>query len=189
MFIMSLKLNKTKIATFVMICALIVALLLLIAPDNGFLSGGKEAIVKNNEDRLTFIRSFGWETATEPIEIEEVLIPTVFDEVYEQYNLLQKENGYDLTAYMGKRVKRYTYQITNYPDKPEENVRVNLLVYNNRVIGGDVSSTSLSGFMHGFENPISAVARSASASVSMSVSSRAHSGPGHASHASSASSC
>lgn len=162
MFIMSLKLNKTKVATFVMICALIAALLLLVAPDDGLLSGSKEAVVKNNQDRVTFITSFGWQIENEPSEIEEVLIPTVFDEVYERYNLLQKENGYDLSAYMGKRIKRYTYEIINYPDKPEELVRVNLLVYNDRVIGGDVSSTSLSGFMHGFNNPLSSAVKSSS---------------------------
>lgn len=162
MFIMSLKLNKTKIAAFVMIFALLAALLLLIAPDNGLLSGAKEAVVKNNQDRVKFITSFGWHIKDEPVEIEEVLIPTIFDEVYERYNALQKENGYDLAEYKGKRIKRYTYELLSYPDKPEESVKANLLVYNNRIIGGDISSRSLSGFMHGFANPMSSPQQSSS---------------------------
>ena len=42
---------------------------------------------------------------------------------------------------------RYTYQIVNHPSG-ETNVRATLLIRNNKLIGGDVCSARLDGFMH-----------------------------------------
>ena len=42
-----------------------------------------------------------------------------------------------------------TDEIENYPGQAE-GVRANILVYKNKVIGGDVCSVELDGFMHGF---------------------------------------
>lgn len=103
---------------------------------------------KTPEDRLALIASWGWEVDPDPVEIIEVAIPQEFDDVYETYNNLQKEQGLDLTKYRGKRCKRYGYHVKNYPDAGQE-VRINLLVYQGKVIGGDVSSTELNGFMQG----------------------------------------
>ena len=65
---------------------------------------------------------------------------------------LQADQGFDLTAYCGKRVKRYAYEITNYPTG-EQGVQAGLLIYKNTVIGGDVLSPSLDGFLHGLAMP------------------------------------
>lgn len=109
----------------------------------------KKAPAKTNDDRIAFIRTFGWEVNAEPAEVLEVIIPEQFDDVYTAYNSIQKLQGCDLEPLAGKRCKRYSYEVTNYPGQTE-NVRVNLLVMNNKVIGGDVCSLELGGFMHGF---------------------------------------
>lgn len=104
----------------------------------------------DNDARLTFLKCFGWEIEEEPSEVVDVAIPKEFGDVYENYNEIQKMQGFDLTKYKGKQVKRYTYIIINYPDRPE-NVRANLLVYKDKIIGGDVCSLEAeNGFMHGF---------------------------------------
>ena len=43
----------------------------------------------------------------------------------------------------------------NYPGYENKDgvIRANILVYDGRVIGGDVCSVELDGFMHGFEKP------------------------------------
>ena len=84
-----------------------------------------------------------------------LIIPPEFDEVYEKYNAIQKEQGFDLTKYQGKRVKRWTYAIKNYPGYAADSgcIHANLLVYEGQVIGGDVCSVELNGFMHGFDYP------------------------------------
>ena len=80
------------------------------------------------------------------------MIPQEFDETYEQYNQLQKEQGFDLERFKGQRVKVYTYQILNYPDHPD-NILAHLLICDWKVVGGDVCSTQLDGFMQGLDQP------------------------------------
>lgn len=104
---------------------------------------------ENNEQRIRYLKQFGWEVSEEPSEIVEVAIPTEFNEVYEKYNIIQKKQGFDLMPYRGKTVKRWTYDVTNYPDN-RPHVKANLLVYDNKIIGGDICSLELDGFMHGF---------------------------------------
>lgn len=105
----------------------------------------------NEEEILTFISSYGWEVDKEPVEVRDVVIPEVFDDVYSNYNKIQLEQGFDLQKYSGRRVKRWTYIIRNYPDTtPEDDfIRINLLIKDEQVIGGDVCSVKLDGFMHG----------------------------------------
>lgn len=105
-----------------------------------------------NEQRIAFLESFGWQVSDEPEESGDVVIPSEFDGVYERYNELQAEQGCNLRRYAGKRCKRYSYAVLNYPD--EESVRANLLVHDGRVIGGDICSLELDGFMHGFAREI-----------------------------------
>ncbi len=102
------------------------------------------------DQRIAFLAQFGWEVEPEPVEIREVVIPETFDDVYTRYNVLQKEQGMDLLPYAGKTCKQWIYRITNYPLSGEE-VRAVLLVYDGIVIGGDISSVELDGFMTGFE--------------------------------------
>ena len=45
---------------------------------------------------------------------------------------------------------RYTYEITNYPDY-KGTVYANLIVYRDRIIGGDICTADVNGFIHGFE--------------------------------------
>jgi len=108
-----------------------------------------KGVAKTEKDRHTFISQFGWQVEEEAEEIAEIVIPEKFDEVYDQYNNLQKKQNFNLEKHKGERCKRYTYKITNYPDYPD-NARINILVLQGKVIGGDVCSTELNGFMHGF---------------------------------------
>ncbi len=103
------------------------------------------------EERLNFASRFGYTVNPEPYEVQEVKIPEEFDEVYKEYNNIQLEQGLDLTDYKGCSVKKWTYTITNYPGyENTDTVRINMLVYKGRVIGGDVSSVAIDGFMTGF---------------------------------------
>ncbi len=104
---------------------------------------------KTSDQRVKFLESFGWEVDPEEVEIVEVMIPKEEDEVFSNYNDIQKQQGCDLAKYAGKRCKRYSYNILNYPDGSED-IRANVVVYNGKIIGGDVCSLKLDGFMHGF---------------------------------------
>ena len=108
--------------------------------------------IKSNGDRVEYLAGYGWEVAPEPIATQELLIPEEMDDSYDEYLAIQSQQGFDLTRYAGKRVKRYTYEITNYPSG-ETGVQANLLIYKNTVIGGEVLSPRMDGFLHGLAMP------------------------------------
>lgn len=99
--------------------------------------------------RLDYINSFGWMVDGNG-SMEEIVVPQTFNDVYTQYNELQKQQGFDLSKYCGETVKQYTYRVLNHKSGGEH-VFLHLLVQNDQVIGGDVSSTELDGFMQGFK--------------------------------------
>lgn len=99
--------------------------------------------------RLDFINACGWMVDGNG-ELEEIVLPQTFNEVYTQYNELQKKQGYDLSKYCGETVKQYTYRVLNHKSGGE-NVFLHLLVRDDQVIGGDVCSTELNGFMQGLK--------------------------------------
>ena len=108
--------------------------------------------VRTNEGRIAFLGSFGWEVSPEPVQTQEVRVPTESNEVFQRYNELQISQGYDLTQYAGKTIRRYVYTISNYPDG-EGAYYASLLVYKDEVIGGDVCSAAQDGVMHSFAMP------------------------------------
>ncbi len=101
---------------------------------------------KTNADRLAFIKSMGYTVINNEPQTKMVIIPEVFYDVYKNYNTLQQTAKYDLSIYKGCEVAIYTYNINPPRDYSGECV-ANLIVYNDRVIGGDISSTALGGFM------------------------------------------
>ena len=102
-----------------------------------------------NDARVKFLTDLGWEVTASPAEAAEVKIPRDADEVFDRYNQLQKSQGYDLTKYAGKKVMRYVYQINNFPDA-QEPVYATLLVYKDKIIGGDITDTTPGGKVQGF---------------------------------------
>ena len=104
--------------------------------------------------RLKFLSQFGWEVEQDPVEVREVIIPAEFDAAYEQYNKLQQEHGLDLSKYCGKRAKRWTYEVKNYPGyEGSDLVQANIFVLDGVVIGGDICSLETNGFMQSFIYP------------------------------------
>ncbi len=159
MFVVSLSKNKIQKALFtaVAVVALSLCLVLAIAFVGSLqatkTSTGTSLTATNEQERLAFISHYGWEVDKDEVEIQEIVIPDVFDDVYNNYNEIQLEQGFDLTKYAGQRVKRWTYVVRNYPGtSPEDDfIRLNLLISDGVIIGGDVCSVKLDGFMHGFD--------------------------------------
>lgn len=108
--------------------------------------------VRSNQDRIDYLSAYGWQVSEEPLATQELLIPDEMDDSYTEYLALQNGQGFDLQKYAGKRVKRYTYEVLNYPTG-ETGVQVNLLICKNTVIGGEVLSPQLDGFLHGLAMP------------------------------------
>lgn len=156
MFVISVKSKKLKSIAVVMLTAVFITIgaVYFVAKDADKPAANLNGIVMkaaNAEERIAFFSQFGWEINEEPCEVKEVIIPTEFDETYQSYNELQKSQNLDLENYKGARVKMWSYEILNYPNEDTEaQIRGNILVFDGVVIGGDISSTALDGFMHGF---------------------------------------
>ena len=163
-FVFSVKSSKLKIALTAFAAVLAAAAIVLL------INRGKPAVkdnaislkASNASERTAFLSQFGWEIEEDPVEVAEVIIPAEFDRGYEKYNEIQKAQNLDLTPYAGKRAKRWTYSIKNYPgyEGADGTVQANILVYEGAVIGGDVCSTELNGFMQGFDFPTKTAAPS-----------------------------
>jgi hypothetical protein len=106
--------------------------------------------VKTAEDRIGYLTAFGWSADPASEECQEVVIPKEFDATFEEYNTLQKNQGFDLGKYKGKRVLRFIYRIDNHSGGRSP-VYASLLVYKNTVIGGDLQNPSPDGFIQGLE--------------------------------------
>lgn len=105
-------------------------------------------------DRTGYAKSIGYSISADSETVRNIVIPAVFGNVYENYNALQKECGFDLSLYKGEDAVQYTYTISNYTDDSEntlDNIIMNLIVCDGKIIGGDICSAKLDGFMTGLK--------------------------------------
>ena len=147
MMVMTAKVDLKKTLTLVGILAGVILVIVLLF-GNGSAVETSVAAVSGNDARVQFLKDLGWDVSASPVESGQVKIPTGTTEIFERYNALQKSQGYDLTDYAGKSVMRFVYRVNNYPGTTEP-VYATLLVYKDRVIGGDVTDTSAKGHIRG----------------------------------------
>ena len=158
MFVRSIHMRTVKLVSITALTVLAIATLILLIPsyDSPAAAAGEVDRmteirfdkIRTEEDRVQFLSQFGYTVDAEPIEQVEVSIPKDFDKVFAAYNELQKGEGLDLGRYKGKTVMRYTYKVQNYEGYSQP-VYANLLIYKNKVIGGDICSADPAGFAHG----------------------------------------
>lgn len=152
MFVYSVRASTVRFfAALLLALAVLVALLALGGGSNVavFAFGGGDysfSGVKDEEDRLAFLKQFGIEVKADSLTEESFTMPENFDRVLEGYNEIQKAQGLDLSKYQNKRVTRYTYEVKNAPST-DGTVYATLLVYRDRVIACDISSADPSGFV------------------------------------------
>ena len=153
MMVMTAKVNLKKIMVILAAAAaLLLTLILLLGSGTSETTAATVPAVSGNDSRVQFLKNFGWDVVTTPTESSQVRIPQQSSEVFDRYNTLQKGQGYDLSAFAGKNVMRYVYQINNYPGAKAP-VYATLLVHKNQVIGGDVTDTTPGGKIRGFKMP------------------------------------
>ena len=133
---------------FAMMLALVMALSLVACGGNDTTTEDTATTMSDNDSRVQFLESLGWQVTTSPKEASQVKIPTEQSPAYSRYNDLQKSQGYDLSQYAGKTVMRYVYEIKNFPGA-EQPVYATVLVYKNQIIGGDITNTAAKGAIQG----------------------------------------
>ena len=145
MFVLTTRLRKKR--------AILVGVLAILLIAGGLLWRGlsreaeapEETVLRDNEDRIAYLKELGWEVDEEPVESMELELPEELTESYAAYNELQLAQGFDLRDYLGQGVSRWTYQVRNYPDRPED-VQLNLYLCEDRPIAGDIIAGGEGGF-------------------------------------------
>lgn len=144
--VLSLKAQRKRILAVIILIGIVVLCITLLPKltlTKETFKGGTEA------ERTEFLESFGYKISQDPVDVREVTIPKEFSDIYKEYNEMQIAQGFDLLPFRGKVCKQYVYSVLNYPNSDSE-VHVTMLVYEGVIIGGDVSSAEINGFMHGF---------------------------------------
>ena len=145
MFVISVKSSKIKVILFAIFMLLVLVASVLFFAERKNSSATTEGAISirasDEKQRTQFLSQFGWDFDTEPVQVEEIIIPEEFDETYENYNELQKKQGFNLEDYKGANAKKWTYNINNFPDyeNKKDYVQANIIVYNGNVIAADIT--------------------------------------------------
>ncbi len=145
MFVYSMKTTRPRAIGVCLLALLLLAAVFALPSGRG--AAATSATVTDDAGRRQVLTMLGYEVLPDHSEVREILIPAESDAAFAEYNALQTAAGYDLTEYCGRRVKCWTYTVTNYPK--DDTVQAHLYVYKDKVIGGDISSAVQDGVRHG----------------------------------------
>ena len=71
------------------------------------------------------------------LDESEIIIPKNFNQILKEYNKLQKEQGFDLSKYQGKKCTKKRFSISSPKNKSQKYI-ANMIVYEEKLIGGDI---------------------------------------------------
>ncbi len=139
MFVFSVKTDRKRLAWGLTgVLAVLAAVIVAVSQPGGSRATAGKAVdwrVSSAEEREELLNSLGYQVAEETVQ--EVRLPDDPDEKLTAYESLQKSAGLSLLRYAGKRVKLYTYTVTNAQTAGQ--VTAHLYVYRYRVIAGDIT--------------------------------------------------
>ena len=145
--------TKKRISNILLCLVLLVTLLCLVVFKAS--NGAEREVLQPATDsleRIAFIENMGYTVNKDIAEIsKQIEIPYVFNDVYSEYQNLQKQAGYDLEKYAGSKATLYTYSLIF---EGRSDVYAHLLVADERVIGGDISALSVED---GFIKPLTPI--------------------------------
>lgn len=112
-----------------------------------FASSGKFLLYRGEDlkDRCAYLSYLGYDAISDSEYESEILIPEDFSDTYNEYNNKQIEAGFDLSNYKNVKAKMFTYRIDSFGKY--SNVYAALIVYDGKIIGGDISSIENKGFI------------------------------------------
>lgn len=148
MFVKTVKVKKPNPLALGIILIIVLALIAIWVIKGSSGGIGNKYKLPSNAERTEFLQDLGWDVSETETDVKVVKIPDKFNMVYTAYNKIQKQQGFDLSKHKCDTVEIYTYEVYNYPDKPD-NVVAHLIICDGVLIGGDVCCTELDGFMQG----------------------------------------
>ena len=150
MFVCHFHLRKRLLAAGVAVLALLIVLVCTLPgcrrEDSAPINAATEEL------RLAYLESLGWAVAPNLVETLDLRLPERLEDEWKDYAQLQTDQNLPFAAFAGQSVRRYTYNVTNYPGI-ETGVQANLFVCGDQLIGGDILSLAENGFQTGLAYP------------------------------------
>ena len=137
--------TRFRLAALVICAAAVLAAVVLARGSRGIMS--LPYGVRTTEGRQAYLHALGWEIDPATEDVRETSVPETFDAMMQDYNALQREQGFDLTPYRGMPVTVVTYTLAD--ESAEAGALVTLWICDGVVIAGDVHTTAMDGYMHG----------------------------------------
>lgn len=138
-----LKLTKKNAIFLIVAAAALLAIIVLVCSN-------PHRKLATTEGRAEYLSGLGWEIDLSSEEMQDTVMPRSFEGAMLEYCKLQIQQGFNLDRYAGMSCQIYSYRVTNYPNG-DANVIVQLIICDGNVIGGDIHSPALDGFMHGLK--------------------------------------
>ena len=146
MFVFSVKTDRKHLAlgltSFVAVVAAVVVA--ASAPKSGAVAGKPlDFKVTSAEERVALLHDLGHEVLLDSETVEEIRLPDDPDAALTTYEALQTPSGLSLLKHCGKRVKLYTYTVTNA--QTDGTVWAHMYIYRDRVVAGDITAADPEG--------------------------------------------
>ena len=144
MFVFNIRPSKKLAVLFsaVSIMAAVICIICMTLVHNGYSEtatcdelGTYSLNAKDTNEQVSFLKQFGHIAMAESVESSEVIIPNDFNDVYEEYNGLQKQIGLNLEKFKGKDASQVRFELEN-----SETKYAVLLVHDGKVIGAHLTN-------------------------------------------------
>lgn len=146
MFAVNFRLPKKKPLFIIFVIFTILFFCLILVLEMKKANGFETKTLTDSFSASQYVLDYGINTDVNSLVVDEIVVPSEFDDVYKNYNEIQKKQGFDLQKYIGCRLTRYTYKVLNFGEN-QENVFVEILTYKGKVVAADLYSTELDGFI------------------------------------------
>ena len=144
MFYTNIKISSIRIFAIIIIFLAISIFLILYRKNIAVFGNNTEIIDINSGGK--YIESFELCIDYDSAIVDEIIIPSEFNNIYIDYNKLQKSQGFNLENYKGCSLTRYTFAVLNYPNK-QVNVFAEVLSDGKHIVGADMYCTDIDGFI------------------------------------------
>lgn len=134
-----------KTLLFILLIAIIGLAVFFLSTAKKESAADEKFTMSTNAERVEFLNKQGWIVKPDPISKEEIIIPSEFNELYQKYAELQTKQGFDIEKHKGAKATLISYQVLNYPGHTD-NVTANMLVVDDRLIGGEITLNEENGF-------------------------------------------
>ncbi|MBQ9385132.1 MAG: DUF4830 domain-containing protein [Ruminiclostridium sp.] len=109
-------------------------------------SCGRSYKAANADEIIALLSESGVEVSGEYSD-KTVTVPEEFGEVYERYNELQLEQGFDLYDYRSREATVYTFEVISVHGEGAPGTQAHVMICDGKVIAGDIASPAIDGAM------------------------------------------